>query len=220
MAEQYTYDIDEQWQGYYDEIDPARRVQIYAENIGAQTPDKRRSVIVSMRRMEPAAEIDALRRDLFLHRHTGPKGQEMDRVMAAIMSFIHLGRDQSRMTIPEIRQILKGLGFELVDGSDAAAQELLVCELRNGARRYLSCCSGVDYAKAFWGLMAASKRRQNDKTTEDIWLATRGIERLVARSLTEEEQRNLQVYMDAVLAEFYLFDEDARDWYADYDKRH
>lgn len=213
-------ELENDWQAYYDEIDPARRVQIYAENIGEETPDKRRSAIVSMRRMEPAADIDMLRRDLFLHRHTGPKGQEMDRVMAAMMSFMHLGRDQSRMAIPEIRQILKGLGFELVDGKGDAAQELLVQELRNGARRYLSCCSGADYGRAFWGLMAASKRRQNDKTTEDIWHATRGIERLAARSMTEEEQAHLQMYEDAVLAAFYLFHEDAREWYADYDKRH
>lgn len=233
MAEQYTDMISEAWQRYYDEIDPVKRVRIYAENIGAEAPDKKRSAIVSMRKMEPAAEIDALRKELFLHRHTGAKGKEMDKVMAAIMSFMHLGRDQGRMAIKEVRSILQGLGFAFVDGQGDEAQgdgngevtlsvarELLALELRNGARRYLSCCTGPDYGRAFFGLMAASEARQNDKTTEDIWLATRGIERLVSRSLTEAELDHLQLYENAVISEFYLFHEDAQEWFADYERKH
>lgn len=218
MAEQYMTDVS--WQGYYEELDPVRRVRIYAEHIGGGVPDKRRSAVVSMRRLEPVTDEEALRRELFLHRHTGARGQEMDRVMAAIMEFMHLGRDQSRATIPQIRQGLQGLGFDLIEGKGSAAQALLYHEIHNGARRYLSCCAGGDYARAFFGLVAASKARQNDKTTEDIWLATRGIERLLARTITQEESAHLRLYEDAVMAAFDQYDEDAREWLADYDKRH
>lgn len=218
MAEQYM--TDALWQEYYNEIDPVKRVRIYAEMVGAQAPDKKRSATFSMRRITPGSDEDALRRDLFLHRHTGPKGQEVDKVMAAILEYIHLGRDRSISAIKDIRRILQGLGFELVQERDDAAMTMLYEEIHNGAMRYLSCCRGADYGRTFFGLIAASEERQNDKTTEDIWLATRGIERLLGRALTEEETAHLEMYEDAVLAAFYEFNEDARDWFDTYDKAH
>lgn len=218
MAEQYHTDAI--WQEYYNEIDPVKRVRIYARIAGVEEPDKKRPASFSMKRIEPISTEGDLIRALFLNRHVGSKGQEVDKVMAAIMEYIHLGRNQSRSSIKDIRQILQGLGCSLVRDKGEEGQALMYQEIRNGALRYLSCCRGANYGRTFFGLVAASEERQNDKTTEDIWLATRGIERLVKASLTEEELADLCLYEDAVINAFYQYDEDARDWFTAYERIH
>lgn len=214
------YTIDAAWHAYYNELDPIKRVRIYAENIGAEAPDKKRSAIISMRGMEPAADADVLRKDLFLGRHVGPKGHEMDKVMAAMMELMNLSKNRFRVSSADVHRNLESLGFEMAERLGDEGTALLYWEIRNGAARYLSCCKGADYGRAFFGLMAASEERQNDKTTEDIWSCTRRIEDMMGRSLAEEDAAHLRLYSQAVIDAFYLFHEDAREWFANYERMH
>lgn len=208
------------WESYYEETDALQRAAIYAENVGQALPDGRRSALFNMRRLEPVTEEDALRRDLFLWRYTGPKGQEMDRVMTALMELIHLGRNRAAMDAGNARRLIQGLGWDVVREHGDAGQALLVAELQNGTARYLSTCHGNEYGRYFFGLVSASRKRQDDKTTEDLWYATRGIERLGTRQYTTEDVEHLHLYEGAVLDAFYAFDENARDWFADYERMH
>lgn len=214
------YTMDEAWRAYYSELEPIKRVQIYAEHVGAEAPGKKASAIRSMRGIEPAADVDRLRKELFLQRHVGPKDREMDQVMAVMMEFMNLSRNRFHLPARDVHRGLESLGFELADQAGDAGRSLLYWELRNGAARYLSTCTGADYGRAFFGLMAASEEQQNARTTADIWNCTRRIEHLAGDALTAEDAGRLQLYEQAVVDAFYAFHEDARDWFETYEGNH
>lgn len=222
MGYEQQEQVSAAWQAYYDEIEPLKRVRIYAENMGSGLADPKRSSVYNMRGLEPATQEDDLRKELFLQRHTGPRGQEVDKDLWALMELMRLSREKSMRSAGDgrlLRKILRDLGFDVIKEQGEQGRELLYLELRNAVRRYLACCTGADYAKAFFGMVAATKERQNEKTTEDIWYATKGLARKCKRILVGEDMEHFELYAQAVLDAFYAFYPEAGEWMADYERK-
>lgn len=191
--------MNESWKEYYIETEPKKRERIY-KSLATDSAE------------------DALRKVLFCWRHEGSKGREVDRVMAAMIDLMYIGRSGGLFSGARARKIVQSLGWDQVADAGEAGQELLLLELQNGAARYLSCCQDASYGAAFSGMMRADEGQQHARIAEDIWMATRGIEDLGTRGWSEEERAHLSAYEAAVLAAFHAFDEEAEQWLARYEE--
>lgn len=191
--------MNNQWTAYYQETEPKKRKKIYEDlNSGSQE--------------------DVLRKVLFCWRHEGPKGREVDRVMAAMIDLMYLGRSGGLFAGSRARKIIEGLGWDQVAKAGAAGQEFLLLELQNGAARYLSCCQDESYGAAFSGMMKADEGQQHVRIAEDVWMATRGIDDLGTRGWSAAERAHLAAYEAAVMAAFRAYDEEAEQWLAHYEE--
>ena len=95
---------------------------------------------------------------------------------------------------------LKELHLEDPDGLSEMERTVLYLEFRNTARRYLSTCRSVNYARKFLGLKKASDQEKLDRACQDIWMVSRGI----ARAAGLEDP--LKLWCDALYDELLDYD--------------
>lgn len=199
------YEQSSKWELYYGEIDPAKRQELLKELVEAGDP------------------LDDLRKKLYDVRHHGQSANHpVDRYLAAIFDLMDVARG-SGFFMPSpagrVRKILAGLGFaEAADLGDDG-RGVLYWEIRNAMKRYLSTCTGEDYARMLMGTMKSSDAHKNTKTVEDIWTITGGVRRKAEKGLDDQGRADFDLYVKAVQDEFFVWKDGAKGWYEELERQ-
>lgn len=107
---------------------------------------------------------------------------------------------------------LRDLHLESPDELSETERYVLYREFRNVAKRYLSTCSGVNYASKMLGLKKASADEKRKRACEDIWMASRGF------ALVSGEEKRLSLWCDALYDELMEYYPAGRTYYYELEK--
>lgn len=155
------YHLNECWEEYYRELDPEKRRDLYRS--------------VTQEHEDDGA--NAFRKELMDLRHTDPRssGRRVDNFLWHMiiltgfrrpMYFVGIVRER------EINGIIRGLGLDGAQDWDEAKRAAAYWEYRNAADRYLSTCTGAEYAKKLFGIMHSTDAEKLTKTARDFYCMT------------------------------------------------
>ena len=187
------YITNEDWNEYYEEIDPAKRKEIYDRVVSECDDDG----------------ANELRGRLFEIRHKPPKNaiKDVDNGIWHMIMMPANNKIQYKIapwTKSDIQKALTELGVADIDKSDEVSVSAVYWEIRNIARRYYSTCGGPKYARKLFGIMSSNDEEKLNKTAGDVWAMTVGVPR---HYKLEDE---MEIFCDAVKDEFFNYYENGR----------
>lgn len=149
---------NESWKAFYEELDPDKRRAIYEESLKSREDDG----------------ANGLRGELLRLRYTDPRnpGHKVDNFlwqMVILPGYLRPIYFIKAVGEREIRGIIRDLGLEGAGEWDEAKRQAAYWEYRNAAERYLSTCTGPNYAKKLFGMMASSDEEKLAKTARDFY---------------------------------------------------
>ena len=182
------YEIQESLSTYYNELDPAKRLEIL-NNINDLRP-----------------EIYDFIRALYQERHTDPQHPEKKNVdwwlwRCVCLSMLFPRRKLFRKFVSrELRDILNELHINDSDLYSNEQKAILFHEFKNLARRYLLTCKADGYGSSFMGLKRASPEEKVYKACEEVYFMSTGI----AKAANLQEKMSL--WCEAFESELMNFD--------------
>lgn len=187
------YIVNENWNEYYEEMDPDKRKEIY-DRVVAECEDD---------------GANALRGKLFEERHKPPKNaiRQVDNGIWHMIMMPANNKIQYKIapwTKNEIIKTLGALGVNDIDKNDAVSVSAVYWELRNIAKRYFSTCDGPKYARKLFGILQSNEDEKLRKTADDVWSMVVGVPRHY------NLEKEMEIFTDAVKDEFFNFYADGR----------
>lgn len=151
----------ESWKEFYEELDPDKRKAIYEENLKNLEDDG----------------ANELREELLRLRYTDPRDpkHKVDNFlwqMVILPGYLRPIYFIKAVGEREIRSMIRDLGLDGAQDWDEAGRRAAYWEFRNAADRYLSTCTGPNYAKKLFGMMASSDEEKLAKTARDFYSMT------------------------------------------------
>ena len=182
------YELDPEWEAYYQETDPKKRAKIAEEHRDSQTAAARAAIY------EKRYKRNA---DTFLRCLV-----ELQVLAGSFTS----GRGA-------VREIRKELSLLTLDGKTEYQEEersILYWEIRNTALRYLESTKSDDYARKYCGLVRSTEAEKKQRAAEDIWKMTEGIRKKVPAGRDAKLDADLALYISAVQDAYRESDPEAR----------
>ena len=170
------YELDPEWEAYYQETEPKKRAKIAEEHRDSQTAAARAAIY------EKRYKRNA---DTFLRCLV-----ELQVLAGSFTS----GRGA-------VREIRKELSLLTLDGKTEYQEEeraILYWEIRNTALRYLESTKSDDYARKYCGLVRSTEAEKKQRAAEDIWKMTEGIRKKVPAGRDAKLDADLALYISAV----------------------
>ncbi|MDD6691746.1 MAG: hypothetical protein PUE63_07905 [Lachnospiraceae bacterium] len=187
------YELDPEWEAYYQETDPKKRAKIAEEHRDSQTAAARAAIY------EKRYKRNA---DTFLRCLV-----ELQVLAGSFTS----GRGA-------VREIRKELSLLTLDGKTEYQEEeraILYWEIRNTALRYLESTKSDDYARKYCGLVRSTEAEKKQRAAEDIWKMTEGIRKKVPAGRDAKLDADLALYISAVQDAYRESDPEARQHFRD-----
>jgi len=187
------YELDPEWEAYYQETDPKKRAKIAEEHRDSKTAAARAAIY------EKRYKRNA---DTFLRCLV-----ELQVLAGSFTS----GRGA-------VREIRKELSLLTLDGKTEYQEEeraILYWEIRNTALRYLESTKSDDYARKYCGLVRSTEAEKKQRAAEDIWKMTEGIRKKVPAGRDAKLDADLALYISAVQDAYRESDPEARQHFRD-----
>lgn len=187
------YELDPEWEAYYQETEPKKRAKI-AEELRESPTAAARAAIYEKRYRRNADNF--LRCLVELQVLAGP---------------FTSGKGA-------LREIRKELSLLLLDGKTALTEEertLLYWEIRNTTLRYLESTKSEDYARKYCGLVRSTEAEKKQRAAEDIWKMTEGIRKKVPAGRDAALDEDLALYISAVQDAYRESDPEAQAHFRD-----
>ncbi len=187
------YELDPEWEAYYQETEPKKRAKIAEEHRDSQTAAARAAIY------EKRYKRNA---DTFLRCLV-----ELQVLAGSFTS----GRGA-------VREIRKELSLLTLDGKTEYQEEersILYWEIRNTALRYLESTKSDDYARKYCGLVRSTEAEKKQRAAEDIWKMTEGIRKKVPAGRDAKLDADLALYISAVQDAYRESDPEARQHFRD-----
>lgn len=187
------YELDPEWEAYYQETEPKKRAKIAEEHRDSQTAAVRAAIY------EKRYKRNA---DTFLRCLV-----ELQVLAGSFTS----GRGA-------VREIRKELSLLTLDGKTEYQEEersILYWEIRNTALRYLESTKSDDYARKYCGLVRSTEAEKKQRAAEDIWKMTEGIRKKVPAGRDAKLDADLALYISAVQDAYRESDPEARQHFRD-----
>ena len=187
------YELDPEWEAYYQETEPKKRAKIAEEHRDSQTAAARAAIY------EKRYKRNA---DTFLRCLV-----ELQVLAGSFTS----GRGA-------VREIRKELSLLTLDGKTEYQEEersILYWEIRNTALRYLERTKSDDYARKYCGLVRSTEAEKKQRAAEDIWKMTEGIRKKVPAGRDAKLDADLALYISAVQDAYRESDPEARQHFRD-----
>lgn len=186
------------WQEYYQEIDEEKRWQIYERLVKEIQDDG----------------ANALRKELYQWRYINPKkpGKRVDKgiwemiVMPAQLRGVIVF---SGSTKKQIAQSLKNLRITEENSRDEVLRAAVYWEIRNIARRFYDSCNSPKYGRKFFGLQQSDWDEKLRRMSKDLWNMAENVPNKF------HMEKEMEIFSDAVLDEFFAISQDARDAYGE-----
>lgn len=193
-----AYLENEEWRSFYQETDEKKRGAILEELL-AKVPDD---------------GANALRKKLYDNRYHDPKkpGKRVDRgiwemvVMPAYMGGFLTTKKRTRAYIATS---LQNLGITEETRSEAVLTSAVYWEIRNIAKRFYKSCESPRYGRKFFGITESSWEEKQVRCGRDVWIMAE----VVADKF--DMKREMKVFSDAVIDEFYRVSEQSEEIYKD-----
>lgn len=187
------YEVNECWSEYYSELDPDRRRELYQTIIQEQEDDG----------------ANAFRKKLMDLRHTDPKksARKVDNFvwnMVILPGYLRPMYYFRAVGEREMQNVIRELGLENAAEWDDTKRAAAYWEYRNAAQRYLSTCSGPNYAKKLFGTMQSSDEEKLTKTARDFYHMT------VTVPAKYEKEKELELFIRALQDAFLSSSREAR----------
>ena len=186
------YEIGEAWMGYFEEIDPAKRLQILD---GME---------------EQSGAMMRLCRGFYRERYTDPKkpAHKVDNWLYKFVYFPGMyrrcGRRIGRSGLEkEMARSLKELHLEDPEGLEELERTVLYHEFRNAARRYLDTCRDPAYGSKLLKMKSSTEAERKALAGEEMWQISSGLP--AALGVAEK----MGLWKEAILAELLVFDPEA-----------
>lgn len=187
------YELDPEWEAYYQETEPKKRAKIAEEHRDSKTAAARAAIY------EKRYKRNA---DTFLRCLV-----ELQVLAGSFTS----GRGA-------VREIRKELSLLTLDGKTEYQEEersILYWEIRNTALRYLESTKSDDYARKYCGLVRSTEAEKKQRAAEDIWKMTEGIRKKVPAGRDAKLDADLALYISAVQDAYRESDPEARQHFRD-----
>lgn len=148
----------ESWKEFYEELDPDRRKALYEAGLKEKEDDG----------------ANGLRGEFLELRYTDPRDPKhrVDNFlwqMVILPGFLRPIYFIRALGEREIKGIIRDLGLVGAEDWDEAKRRAAYWEYRNAADRYLSTCTGPNYAKKLFGTMASSDEEKLERTARDLY---------------------------------------------------
>lgn len=148
----------EAWKEFYEELDPDKRKALYETGLKDLEDDG----------------ANALRGELLGLRYTDPRDPKhrVDNFlwqMVILPGFLRPIYFFKPVGEREVRAVIRELGLEKAGDWSEEEKKAAYWEYRNCADRYLSTCTGPNYAKKLFGMMASSDEEKLARTARDFY---------------------------------------------------
>ena len=196
------YEIQESLSTYYNELEPAKRLEILNNLHDLSSED-----------------FDFIRA-LYQERHTDPKHPEKKNVdwwlwRCVCLSMLFPRRKLFRKFVSrELDDILKELHMNDIDLYSQEQRTFLFHEFKNLARRYLSTCQSDGYGSSFMGLKRASPEEKIYRACEEVYFMSKGI----AKAAKLEDKMSL--WCEAFESELMDFDILCKEFFEKIDSKY
>ncbi len=174
------YELNPNWQKYYENLEPEERGRILEEIIACEEDDG----------------ANDFRRQLYKERYTDPKDEKrsVDNFLWKCVFLPGLYRKR-RFLFGNVKKECVRTAEEMhlleLERLSEAEKNALYWEFRNAVGRYLMTCQGDRYGKRLFGMKSASKDQKQISACEDVWMMSRGIAR------TSGLENEMRIFCDA-----------------------
>ena len=181
-------DLNTLLESYYEEIDPASRLQVLNEYLAAAGDS------------DPAASY---RKELYEFRHVDPRdpSRKLDRFLMTFLNFLYVYKNSRFLPgryVKEVEVAVKDLEHDEKVHSDPQFADAFIMEVRNAAKRYFDTCKTDGYHRKFFGIAPSKADEKEKHRCLETWRMSYG---LAQRMGLEDE---MALYNKAISDEYRL----------------
>lgn len=177
------------WDAYYEQTDPELREKLLSEGL----------------EIDPADQLNGLRRTLWHLRYTDPRNEKhrVDQLLWQCVNLLCIYKISAPHFLrasgaKEVRSAMQTMGFVQAASCGSAGSTELYREFRNAAQCYLSISSDdKSYRKKYFGMASMNTAECREKLARDLWRLSEGVpERF-------QLQQELELFSRAMRDQFF-----------------